>query len=594
MKKPLLILLLATCGYAAQIIPALVTDSLRINKFLKDTSLSGARIKFDAQGIAQRDTIKLVDSSRVSGFAHNVDSAKTTFSIVGKSYHGDTAFMANMKASAYSISVTDSTGTLKVTTKEFVNHIGNLTGGHPVTFDTNVLITGNVASVIDSAGTTKAKDSLITPVIVSSLDSLQIKPVDGIVNICPQVGHAVLNITKGTGYMKNACLYLNGTKSYINWTDQLHFIPDNAPECLLINSGVDTTVYVQYKLAVPTIRGISGGDINFLDTILGIGQRMTGLSRLDTVFCAKQIKADLNGTADTAKGIKGATLAIDHIEEKTGSHNVVFDNIAQFLSSIFIGAGSAGSFTNAKLSVISSTYNNIALADTTSSGVNKSGQIVGAPKTNTNKCWSAYGIGDNGTTRNLFLGGGGWSMPDATGIYFYTAAAYNQIDNQGVLRFTIASDGTISMGANNVFKTDHIAEATGSHGVAMDNAVSAPRFFSYDISKTNVANGATVNLFSIGGYTAQLSGILWIKSQNSSLTAKNYSISIMGFGTVGGTSLISSEDYGLGAEAFTLVETKNSPSVGYNKVSVTNNAGEITNFTCTLIVFYVSGTLTML
>ena len=451
MKKPLLILLLATCGYAAQIIPALVTDSLRINKFLKDTSLSGARIKFDAQGIAQRDTIKLVDSSRVSGFAHNVDSAKTTFSIVGKSYHGDTAFMANMKASAYSISVTDSTGTLKVTTKEFVNHIGNLTGGHPVTFDTNVLITGNVASVIDSAGTTKAKDSLITPVIVSSLDSLQIKPVDGIVNICPQVGHAVLNITKGTGYMKNACLYLNGTKSYINWTDQLHFIPDNAPECLLINSGVDTTVYVQYKLAVPTIRGISGGDINFLDTILGIGQRMTGLSRLDTVFCAKQIKADLNGTADTAKGLKGATLAIDHIEEKTGSH-----------------------------------------------------------------------------------------------------------------------------------------------GVAMDNAVSAPRFFSYDISKTNVANGATVNLFSIGGYTAQLSGILWIKSQNSSLTAKNYSISIMGFGTVGGTSLISSEDYGLGAEAFTLVETKNSPSVGYNKVSVTNNAGEITNFTCTLIVFYVSGTLTML
>lgn len=135
--------------------------------------------------------------------------------------------------------------------------------------------TAKFAHDVDSA---KARlvvnDSLVVPIIVSPVDSLIIKPVDGIVNICPAAGHAVLNITNGTGYMKNAFLYLNGTGSYIKWTDQLHFQPDNpVPECMLINSGGDTTVYIQYKLRVPRITNTVGGGPVIMDSV-----------RLDSIF----------------------------------------------------------------------------------------------------------------------------------------------------------------------------------------------------------------------------------------------------------------------------------------------------------------------
>jgi hypothetical protein len=121
------------------------------------------------------------------------------------------------------------------------------------------------AKSADSAG--KVPDSLCLRKITTPADSLTIDPIDGIVNIAPTTGHAYLNITAGSGYMKNAFLYLNGTSSYIKWYDQLHFVPDDIPECMAINSGGDTTVYVNYKLRVPWITNMVGNGAVKMDTV---------------------------------------------------------------------------------------------------------------------------------------------------------------------------------------------------------------------------------------------------------------------------------------------------------------------------------------
>jgi Chaperone of endosialidase len=56
---------------------------------------------------------------------------------------------------------------------------------------------------------------------------------------------------------------------------------------------------------------------------------------------------------------------------------------------------------------------------------------------------------DDGVTRRLFFGGGGWSCPDATDLYFYTAPTYDETNNAGVVRMRIASSGVVIPGADN-------------------------------------------------------------------------------------------------------------------------------------------------
>lgn len=56
---------------------------------------------------------------------------------------------------------------------------------------------------------------------------------------------------------------------------------------------------------------------------------------------------------------------------------------------------------------------------------------------------------DTGTTRTIYIGGGGWGVPDATLLQFYTAAAYNETNAAGVLRLIVASDGNVRPGADN-------------------------------------------------------------------------------------------------------------------------------------------------
>jgi len=78
--------------------------------------------------------------------------------------------------------------------------------------------------------------------------------------------------------------------------------------------------------------------------------------------------------------------------------------------------------------------------------VNKLFFQVCTPYAIANKDWSVLGGFDNSAERIIYLGGGGWSRPDATSLRFFTASAYNQTDNAGVERLRIDSSGNVGIG----------------------------------------------------------------------------------------------------------------------------------------------------
>ena len=97
--------------------------------------------------------------------------------------------------------------------------------------------------------------------------------------------------------------------------------------------------------------------------------------------------------------------------------------------------------------------------------------------------------------------------------------------------------------------------------------------------------GGTVDILSIGTYSNIFSGTLTIVSTSpGKSTVHKYSVSMMGSGNIGGFALLSSENYSGGSSPFTLLETANSPSAGYNKLSITNND----TVTSTYYVIYTS------
>jgi hypothetical protein len=114
------------------------------------------------------------------------------------------------------------------------------------------------------------------------------------------------------------------------------------------------------------------------------------------------------------------------------------------------GSGNVGIGTtapNATLAVTSaSDFNAISLSNTNTDATNKGAVITGSRKTNANVPFSGFGTFDSGAVRDVYIGGGGWSRPDATRILFTTAAAYNETNDQGVERMRITAAGYVGIG----------------------------------------------------------------------------------------------------------------------------------------------------
>ncbi len=157
---------------------------------------------------------------------------------------------------------------------------------------------------------------------------------------------------------------------------------------------------------------------------------------------------------------RGTQVPTTHLTIKSGSGNV--------------GIGTVAPNADARLSVLgtgTSNFNAMMLTNTNSDATNKGGIITGARQTNSNTPFAAFGTWDSGTQRMAYIGGGGWSRPDATQLRFFTAPAYNETANAGLERMTIISNGNVGVGITNpnyLFTVNGIAKA---NQLRWDNAL---------------------------------------------------------------------------------------------------------------------------
>ena len=71
-----------------------------------------------------------------------------------------------------------------------------------------------------------------------------------------------------------------------------------------------------------------------------------------------------------------------------------------------------------------------------------------------NEPYTGLSMWDDGISRYLYFGGGGWGVPDSTDIYFYTAPSYTETNDTGVFRFAIEFDGDVIVDPNNTNEAD--------------------------------------------------------------------------------------------------------------------------------------------
>jgi len=98
-----------------------------------------------------------------------------------------------------------------------------------------------------------------------------------------------------------------------------------------------------------------------------------------------------------------------------------------------------------RLIVTDAGNDNIVLTSTSSDATNKGGVLKGARKTNSNTPFNGLGVFDNGSVREVSIGGGGWGSPDATLVNIY-AGPYNENSNSAPSPMAIFSnDGLVSL-----------------------------------------------------------------------------------------------------------------------------------------------------
>lgn len=104
----------------------------------------------------------------------------------------------------------------------------------------------------------------------------------------------------------------------------------------------------------------------------------------------------------------------------------------------------------------SGSYRAIVVSSSESDSAQKGGMICGARYTLANEPFVCFGSWDSGTTRDVYYGGGGWNMPDATHLRFYTAPAYSETPNTGLLRMTITPSGDVGIGTSSPTAKLHV------------------------------------------------------------------------------------------------------------------------------------------
>lgn len=139
-----------------------------------------------------------------------------------------------------------------------------------------------------------------------------------------------------------------------------------------------------------------------------------------------------------------------------------------------VGLGTATA--KGRLHVTSRDYLSITVSNSNADATAKGGMVCGARHDNANTPFVCFGSWDRGATngqREVFFGGGGWNLPDATQLQFYTAPAYSETTNTGVQRMVITSAGNVGIGVAAPSARLHVggslSKTTGSFDIAHPN-----------------------------------------------------------------------------------------------------------------------------
>lgn len=171
-----------------------------------------------------------------------------------------------------------------------------------------------------------------------------------------------------------------------------------------------------------------------------------------------------------------------------------------------------------------------------SSGVtSRYGTIASARYSPSHKAFTVLGMGDNGSSRLIYIGGGSWTTPDATDINFYTAPTYTETDNTGLLRMYIDSSGRLIIGANSASgssllqvnsdaRINGLTVGRGTGGISVNTAVGSGALQANTTGSHNVANGyQTLYSNTTGGLSTAIgSGALTYNTTGDNNTATGY------------------------------------------------------------------------
>jgi len=135
-----------------------------------------------------------------------------------------------------------------------------------------------------------------------------------------------------------------------------------------------------------------------------------------------------------------------------------------------------------------------------SSGVvQRYGTIASARYSPSHKAFTVLGMGDSGSGRQIYIGGGGWDTPDATDINFYTAPTYTETDNTGLLRMYIDPAGNVVIDANST--------SFAGYPIRLHVAANGSDYYQMVISGYgNNANGGYLSLYQTRGATSNADG----------------------------------------------------------------------------------------
>ena len=111
--------------------------------------------------------------------------------------------------------------------------------------------------------------------------------------------------------------------------------------------------------------------------------------------------------------------------------------------------GIGTSIPRGKLHVASDDYLSIVVSNSNADATQKGGMVCGARYNLIDSPYVCFGSWDRGSTaghREVYFGGGGWDLPDATHLRFYTAPAYSEANNTGLLRMIVLPNGNVGVG----------------------------------------------------------------------------------------------------------------------------------------------------